>query len=355
MGLLEERAAHFGEQETAEIVIELVNTGRDEDLFHIDVYGIADKWSIERKVMLDIFIKGVKHGIFTMQWEFHCPSCGGVAREILKLDESSREDHCPICVIDFNNQLDQNIEVFFSVSPDIRVIPIHFKKEYNNEIIHDITHNKRYEWRKSTTIYGADCLNNAIFRSLFGDDTLPLDQSLEMSFVTLLFTDIRESTALYERLGDVAAFKLVKEHFDIIFKEILKNNGVPVKTIGDAVMGVFSNELECLKAAIETQLRLKEFYNEKDDGEIIEVKIGLHSGPVIVVTLNGKIDYFGSTVNLAARVQGKALPNEVVFTEKIFNNVQNQKLLKGYTDTLHRSLATLKGIENEVELYKIKL
>lgn len=354
MGILEDRAKSYVNRETAEIVINLVNSGRDEDLYHINIYGIADKWGIERKDILAVFLEGVKYGIFSIQWVFHCPKCGNIVKEVGYLKDAVSICNCPLCIIDFNNKLDSNIEVFFSISEDIRNIPEFMKKEYVNTMLHDITNNGQYSWRQKETILGSDCLNNSVFLSLFPDDILQESQSLEIGKVTMLFADIKNSTALYERLGDARAFSLIKGYHKIIFDEIADQRGVTVKTMSDEIMGAFMIEADALKAAIEIQKKIIAFASSKSENEKIEMKIGLYSGSVIVVSLDGRLDYFGATVNMAAKIQEKALPNEVVLPGKMYESNLNKKVIKDYTDIIYRTRVFIKGVTNEVDVYKIK-
>lgn len=318
-----------------------------EKLFHIDVYGLADQWGIERKELLEIFFRAVNFGICDMHWEFHCPSCGGIARESLKLMETASEDYCPGCKIDFNNTLDDNIEVFFNINESLRAIPEEIKKQYSDNVLHTVMNNQVFHWQNERTISGLDCINNNAFRDIFGHDTLPEDQSLAIKFSTILFTDIKGSTAMYERLGDARAFKMVKDHFEILFDNIKSNGGTPIKTIGDAVMGVFNSESEAIDAAFKSQKALMNYYSDKE--EKIEVKIGLHSGPALVVTLNNTLDYFGSTVNTAARIQGLSHPNQIVFSEPLFE--RNKSKLGKYVGKLQRSRNLLKGLSENYTVF----
>lgn len=324
-----------------------------ENLFHIDLYRLADEWDVDRVDMLDLFLRGTAFGIFEMKWEYHCPQCGGVARESLKLSESSRDDYCPVCELDFHNTLDDNIEVFFSISEALKPVPDSIKKIYLEKVMHDVTSSGVFEWRKSTTINGIDCTNNTTFLEVFGTDTLPKDQSLEIKHAVILFTDIKGSTLMYEQLGDSRAFKIVRDHFVILFNEIIKFNGVPVKTMGDAVMGVFTNVSDALSAAIESQISFKLLNREREPGEHIELKIGIHTGPVLLVTLNSRLDYFGSTVNTASKIQSIAQPHEVLFSEEVYRDSSASSAIKGYTNKIFRVKHTLSGIKESINIYKV--
>jgi len=221
--------------------------------------------------------------------------------------------------------------------------------------MNEIMNHKMFKWNNLSSIKGVDIIQNQIYRELFGDEVLLSDQSLELMKATILFTDIKGSTKMYTDLGDSKAFQLVREHFRILFDVIKKHNGVPVKTIGDAVMGVFTNQTDGLTASLEAQKLLIDYYKHKPDSEKIEVKIGLHSGTTIIVTLNGRLDYFGSTVNMAARIQATANPNEVLISENIFESKENKRVIMQYTKTVKRSKWIFKGLKGKYKIYHILL
>src|SRR5262249_54058128 len=138
------------------------------------------------------------------------------------------------------------------------------------------------------------------FRDLFSDEVLRPGDEVAIRRVTLLFSDLKGSTALYEAMGDAAAYHLVREHFAYLAEIVREHEGGIVKTIGDAVMAAFHDPLRGLQAAIAMQRRVAGF-NARSRAPIV-LKLGLHDGPCIAVTLNDRLDYFGGTVNLAARL-----------------------------------------------------
>jgi len=87
-------------------------------------------------------------------------------------------------------------------------------------------------------------------------------------------------------------------------------------------------------------------------GELI-LKIGIHRGAAIAVTLNERIDYFGQTVNIAARVQSSAGGNEIYLTEAIYKSPGVQELLQKYGCSIESVVLQLKGIEEQVKIYKV--
>lgn len=343
------------DQQAADALESELTTFPDTNLFHIDVYGIADKLKLDRKTVLNIFIQGVNDGHFLIDWIYHCPTCGTVVNESLSVHTACCENFCPACQKSFTNTLDDNIEVFFSIHPTLKREDVSLKEQYKAAIDGEVSQGIYCTWKKPNAIRAVDLIQNDLYRSLLGSDVLPLDQSLRIMKSVILFTDIKGSTRMYEALGDAKAFTLVCEHFQILFDVIKQYDGVPIKTIGDAVMGVFTYSDQGVKAALEAQKELINHYAQKAENEKIEVKIGMHTGPAIVVTLNDRLDYFGSTVNTAARIQGAALPNEVVISQSLFDDEAVKRVIVSVTKTVQRQHIRFKGMQETSTIYRIKV
>jgi class 3 adenylate cyclase len=169
----------------------------------------------------------------------------------------------------------------------------------------------------------------------------------------VLFTDLKNSTRLYREIGDATAFGRVMNHFDVLKDVIAEENGAMVKTIGDAVMAVFRQPASALKAMLRAQERLA---HPPDGMEALRLKAGVHVGPCIAVTLNDRLDYFGSTVNLAARLEGQSTGDDVVISSAIYNDHAVRDFLndpsQGLTST--RFEIPLKGFDEEkFELWRV--
>jgi class 3 adenylate cyclase len=195
-------------------------------------------------------------------------------------------------------------------------------------------------------------LTNQVFRDLYGTDTIDAEQRLKITSLTFLFTDLKGSTELYERIGDLAAFDLVRGHFRVLNEIVAAEAGAVVKTIGDAVMATFPTPDRALAAA----LRMREAMSALNDGrsrEDLSLKIGIHEGPCLAVVLNDRQDYFGTTVNIAARVQALADSRAILVTRSVVTNPQASALLEtsGVTPTAQRR--ALRGIADEVAVYEI--
>ncbi len=190
-------------------------------------------------------------------------------------------------------------------------------------------------------------LTNQTFRDIYRTDTLDVDQGLKITSLTFLFTDLKGSTALYDRVGDIVAYDLVREHFRVLQEIVASEGGAVVKTIGDAVMATFSTPDRALAAA----LRMRDsVQNLKND---LLVKIGIHEGPCLAVTLNDRLDYFGHTVNIAARVQSLADSRAIFATKSVVENVQVSKMLETSKLKLTEQNAALRGIADRMTVYQI--
>jgi len=84
------------------------------------------------------------------------------------------------------------------------------------------------------------------------------------------------------------------------------------------------------------------------------IKMGVHGGPAIAVTLNDRFDYFGQTVNRAARVQGLAQDHEIYFSEPVFQDPACRRLLAVRKVAVRRWRTQLKGIEGDQIVYSVR-
>jgi class 3 adenylate cyclase len=197
---------------------------------------------------------------------------------------------------------------------------------------------------------GGMLLTRQTFRQLFRSERVDEAEGLGVRQVTFLFTDLKGSTALYERLGDLNAYALVREHFALLDAAAHKHAGAIVKTIGDAVMAAFSRPVDAISAAIRILAEIRDF-NRVHGGPAIILKIGAHCGPSIAVTLNENLDYFGQTVNIAARVQSFADADEICLTEALYTAPGVRALLAGHDVAAFD--APLRGIAGQARVYRV--
>ena len=443
----------------------LVRDAPDRKLNRINALAFADTYGLDPEEAISGFLHASRLGLFDMSWNVLCPGCGGVlgVNTTLKTVHSSNYT-CSLCAAGYEPDLDEMVEVTFTVSPRLRTIDAHdpnklspeeyFRQAYwgsgidlpdegyedliNEFVIEamelppgekgvislhlpaeyvivfepvthavqfiDVTGEPTRERRSLSITYdrahspsaeiklqpgpvriqvenrldvrtlpsvclandklhsllgqrrpfltAKALLSNRTFRDLYRTDTIGSDQRLKITSLTFLFTDLRGSTELYERVGDLAAFDLVKTHFAVLNDIVGAEAGAVVKTIGDAVMATFPTPDRALSAAIRMREAMTEL-NTARGGEDLLLKIGIHEGPCIAVNLNEQQDYFGQTVNIASRVQHLATSHEIFATEPVLGDARSSILLAARGLKPEAQNVALRGITNEVKVYTI--
>jgi adenylate cyclase len=192
-----------------------------------------------------------------------------------------------------------------------------------------------------------------VFRDLFAREALRPGEQISVGTLTVLFTDLKNSTRLYREIGDATAFGRVMDHFDVLKDAIAQENGALVKTIGDAVMAVFRRPAAALRAMLKARQALE---SPPQGRPAFTLKAGLHTGPCIAVTLNDRLDYFGSTVNVAARLENLSTGADVVISAAVEADPEVRELLRNPKNELavERFHTQLKGFEEQqFELWRI--
>lgn len=190
------------------------------------------------------------------------------------------------------------------------------------------------------------------FRDLFSSEVLRPGEEISVGSITLMFTDLRGSTKLYREIGDAPAFGRVREHFEILQRAVDSEGGSIVKTMGDAIMAAFRSPASALRAIWNVQKELT------SRGEpLLSIKVGIHYGPCIVVNLNDRLDYFGSTVNIAARLPNFSQGGEVIVTEAIRNDQEVINFLEknARPNSIIRFQGEIRGYDQSMELWKINM
>src|SRR5882757_2116981 len=195
-------------------------------------------------------------------------------------------------------------------------------------------------------------LTNQTFRDVYKADNLNIDQRLKITSLTFLFTDLKGSTALYERVGDLVAFDLVRAHFHALLEIISSEKGAVVKTIGDAVMATFVRPEHALAAGLRMRAAMETLNAERGTDDLV-VKIGIHEGPCLAVMLNERQDYFGQTVNIAARVQSLSTAQAIHITGPVIDAPAVAAILDKEAITPIQKQAALRGIADKIVVYEI--
>jgi adenylate cyclase len=413
-------------------ILNYILTAPTPRLHNISPYRLADEWSANHKEVLEAFLHGTKTGIFDLEWDVKCPSCGGATGSENHLEQITAKAHCEYCKIDIQGGFDDAVEVTFKVNPNIKKTedvdlgqinqawlefesPITLSSDpgENQEVVIDlipgtyhmfslvyhvavplkVTENKTdekqiveftydgnfitrgTEWLKSGPfiirlknisnnpvsltfaraiefpwVSGTTVASNQTFRDYFSSELISSDETFSIKNLVFVFTDIKSSTEMYEKRGDSRAYYLVKEHFKIMENIVDQNSGAIVKTIGDAVMATFLISSDAVKCVIDMHEAFDNFNNQENSLDDIIIKVGVHRGPCIAVTSNDKLDYFGSTVNIAARVQGLSGGSDIMISQDLYYEPGIQNIISNRNWDSKPLHATLKGIEGLFEV-----
>jgi class 3 adenylate cyclase len=191
-----------------------------------------------------------------------------------------------------------------------------------------------------------------LFRREFSAQVLRPGLALSVQRFSLVFSDLTGSTDMYTRCGDAEAFRFVQAHFEVLTKAIERHGGSVVKTMGDAVMAVFPDDLSALAGALAMQGDFEAFRLGDAQGLRTSLKVGLFSGAGFVATANKVLDYFGQTVNVAARLQNEAKAGEIVITAEVAALALEKGVL-GQALLGERYAAKLKGVDTPVEVVRV--
>jgi class 3 adenylate cyclase len=449
----------------ADAILKLIKQGQDHELNRINVLDFSARTGLDQERVISGFLHASRLGLFDLTWNVLCPGCGGVLDAHSTLKSLRHDDyHCGLCACGYEASVDEQVEVAFTVSPQVRRIAAHdpntlpiwdyFKQMFwssgvdlneesfeslSSEVVLDalelpsrekavmslqlppnfiiifepVTHAAQFidvqgeptrERQHLSLIYNgiqapvgkttlrpgplrlsldnqtelrvlpsvfiaADALHhlvgkrkpfltakrmltNQTFRDVYKADNLNIDQRLKITSLTFLFTDLKGSTALYERVGDLAAFDLVRAHFHALLEIISSERGAVVKTIGDAVMATFDRPEQALAAGLRMRAAMEKLNAERGTRDLV-VKIGIHEGPCLAVMLNERQDYFGQTVNIAARVQGLSTSHAIHVTGSVIDVPAVSTILDREAITPIQKHAALRGIADKMVVYEI--
>ncbi len=241
-------------------------------------------------------------------------------------------------VLTVRNRTSRNVQLNFMSSPNMDVL------EHDYNAITDFAKFKPF-------LTGKRLVTSQTFRDLFHSESIPAEGGLEFKNLTLLFTDLKGSTEMYRRIGDFRAYALVREHFALLKTIVGESGGALVKTIGDAIMASFADPAQALQAATTMNKKIQEVGRDED----LVLKIGIHAGPCIAVELNERLDYFGQTVNIAARVQGVASASEIVVTDAVYGSPRVRDVIGGANLLAKKDTVPLKGVADDYAIYRLRM
>ena len=184
-------------------------------------------------------------------------------------------------------------------------------------------------------------VEHSAFDELIESAMVDFDHAKGAETTTIMFTDIVNSTAIAQAVGDRVWYSTIVWHMDTLTGAIEENGGEVTKSTGDGTMSTFSSVRGALTGACAIQNLVKRSQREPE----IRVRIGMHTGDVF----QSKGDFFGNVVNKAARVASAAGPGQIFITDVVRAMVESSGeycfkdpamvILKGI-DGLH-SISTL--------------
>lgn len=191
------------------------------------------------------------------------------------------------------------------------------------------------------------------YRRRYGSQALAPDVRLAVRAVAVLFTDLTGSAAMYNQHGDATAFRLVHEHFGVLDAVLEQWGGARVKTIGDALMATFVDPADAVSAAIAMQTDFQVWARGLDMVDPPGLKVGMHFGPAMAVhTDQAGLDYFGGTVNMAARCEGQATRGDVVWTAAVHAAPGVEDRVAAWGGAVEPFTAAIKGLPDPVVLHR---
>lgn len=463
----------------------LIRAEGDKDLFRINPIKFAVDRGVGEEEAISLFLHATKAGLFEMEWNIICASCGNVFRSFRNLEKLDPDFRCNLCNMENSASLDDHIHVSFTVSRRIRPIALHdpdalgiedllfgyrysqdirpqfdgltlpelmktwtpelayiepgenisldlelagtgimcrdvmgsssvgflssdeapplsspveisitdegfevpdlplqefrFELPFGSFLFPDVhyaapgsfslvcendTDERRSFWVLQYPSFDSfdpqrvefipflsarRLLSNTTFHRLFRGQMPPDGEGLSVNDLCYLFTDLEDSTAMYDQIGDATAYNLVRLHFEVLNQTVAENSGAVIKTIGDAIMATFLDPVDAVTAALKMIERLDQFNLDMSAG--LKVNIGIHRGHSIAVRLNDRLDYFGQNVNIAARTQQLSKQGRLLITRDVLD-------APGVRDRLGSAAVepvagVMKGVAEEVQVFEV--
>jgi class 3 adenylate cyclase len=201
----------------------------------------------------------------------------------------------------------------------------------------------------------AQVTNLQEFRELFETQVISPHEQITVGSQVIVFTDLRGSTAMYNRVGDAPAYGLVRTHFDVLSQAVRNHHGGIVKTIGDAVMAVFSDLADGLAAVHEMHEKLPGANPDPSMSARLSLKTSLHLGPCLAVNANDKLDFFGSTINLAARMVGSCKGDDLTVSDDLYRRPEMEQFLDTLNVTAEPSEVTFRGFDTPLKVWRVPM
>ena len=213
---------------------------------------------------------------------------------------------------------------------------------------------EKMEWSEDI-LTAARVTNWQEFRDLFAAEIISPHEQITVGSQVVLFTDLSGSTAMYNRVGDAPAYVLVRNHFAILTQAVQEHHGGIVKTIGDAVMAVFSQVGDALEAVREMHEKLPAANPNPSAEGRLSLKSSLHLGPCLAVNANDKLDFFGTTINLAARMVTCCKGGDLTLSDELYQRSETANFLRAIGKIAVPSEVAFRGFEKPHKVWRVPI
>lgn len=335
---------HGMEKKAVQELYGLLHTFSSKQAQNLNPNQLAVKADLNFYQTLQMVTYGVLDGLFEMEWHVYCPHCNNLNQSTNTVKQLHAHEHCAVCGNDYEPLGDQNITVTVSLHPRF------FEKMPEAKPQAKMKPDDRV---KQLTLL--DLIGFPDFREHFVQQVPSIKQNIKIGHVSVVFTDLIQSTALYSRIGDPEAFALVNDHFQLLFGSITHHLGGVVKTIGDAVMAVFTADDQALKAGVDIKIKATDFLKERLPDYSTGIRVGIHTGPAVLVNLNNTFDLFGATVNLAARIVNHSPYHSIAVSEAFYQLPEVQHQLNERRLPVEEHRLDLKGFADRQTIYRIRV
>ena len=172
-------------------------------------------------------------------------------------------------------------------------------------------------------VTAAEASSLTLFRELFPGEILSPGQMVSVATVTLMFVQLDQAAELYTEIGDGKGFEIVRAALSEMSEKVAHRGGAVVKFVGEGLLATFNDSVAAVQAALE----LNESPQHQAEMRQMGIRTSLHRGPAMVTTLNDRLDYFGSSGHLAAKLLELARTGDLVLTSSLLANQEIAKLL----------------------------
>lgn len=269
---------------------------------------MAMRTGVPKRRLMNFLVAAVREGLFELNWDVVCHRCHDLVAHEHNYQALPETLFCKQCQADLEPVIDDNVVITVSLHPAL----------YKQPPVISESENRLSGLPNPTT--AIEMIILPAFRESFKTMSPAIRQSFKIRNMAVMFTDLKSSTRLYEMIGDIDAFQMVNDHFKIIEDCITGFDGEVIKTIGDAILAVFPEPVQALKAAITVKKLIAEYDPPVHPPSGLAIKIGISYGPALLVNLNGFTDIFGKTINLGARIVEYSDEDTVTVSQSMIEN-----------------------------------